>query len=310
MFRTLLCCLLSTAPVFAGEIEIQATGEFGTLAGTYLDVGSNTPPILIIPGSGPIDRNGLRAGVPGIGAYERLALALETRGISTVRIDKRGTFKSNTAIRDTDDLRIQGYANDTLGWIDAVKDISGQPCIWVFGHSEGGLVASLAIAQNPDGVCGLILAAAPGRHIDEILREQLARHTKSNRVRAMIDDTLAKLKTGQSVDPKELPLILKILFNPVNQRYFMDWMTYDPATVVENITVPVLIVQGDEDVQIAVEDAQRLSAALPQADLHVIKGMNHSFLASDLTFPPKGTPLSAELFDVIQGFLARTAPQK
>ncbi|MGB0800085.1 MAG: alpha/beta hydrolase, partial [Planktomarina sp.] len=226
---TILFLFLATA-LPAQDIDIFADGEHGQLAGSYRNQGRHAPLVLIIPGSGPIDRNGLRVGVPGIGVYQRLADELEANNISSVRIDKRGGFASIDAIIDSDDFRISGYADDARAWVTRMQMLTDN-CIWVFGHSEGGLVASVMVADDQSGICGLILAAAPGRPIDQVLYDQLTRYTKSNRVLGMIRNTLAQLKSGQEANPKTLPLLLRHLFTPTNQRYFIDWMTYDPAHV-------------------------------------------------------------------------------
>ena len=83
------------------EVAIEAPGPHGPLAGTMIEGVAGAPVVLIIPGSGPTDRNGDNPlGVRG-GVYRQLALGLAARGIASVRVDKRGMFGSHGAGLDT-----------------------------------------------------------------------------------------------------------------------------------------------------------------------------------------------------------------
>ena len=104
--------------------------------------------------------------------YKLLAEGLSQRGISTIRIDKRGMFASQNAIDDPNDVTIGTYADDVHAWIEVAKATTGSECVWLLGHNEGALV-SLKAAQAATDICGLLLVAAPGRLIGTLLREQL-----------------------------------------------------------------------------------------------------------------------------------------
>ena len=100
-----------------------------------------------------------------------LADALAAKGVSSVRIDKRGMFASAAAIPDPNKVTLSDYADDVAAWIAAIRAKTGASCVWVAGHSEGGLVA-LTAAQRVKGICGLILIATPGRPLGGVMREQ------------------------------------------------------------------------------------------------------------------------------------------
>ncbi|MGQ8486304.1 alpha/beta hydrolase [Klebsiella aerogenes] len=68
-------------------------------------------------------------------------------------------------------MTIADYVDDVRSWIDVLRRHIHTPCIWILGHSEGGVVA-LASAQEED-VCGVVLIATPGRPMGEVLRGQL-----------------------------------------------------------------------------------------------------------------------------------------
>src|SRR4030095_9071458 len=146
------------------ERAVTAPVPGGPLAGTLVDAGSGSPVILIIPGSGPTDRDGNSPLGVKASPYRMLADALAKQGVSTVRIDKRGMFGSKRAVVDANGVRIADYARDTHAWISSIRRVTGAPCVWVLGHSEGGLVA-LTAAQRPAGICGgITLAPGGGKH--------------------------------------------------------------------------------------------------------------------------------------------------
>jgi alpha/beta superfamily hydrolase len=146
---TTIAAGLASAAAWAAphSAEIQAPGPAGPLAGMLLTAEApDAPVVLIIPGSGPTDRDGNNPLGVAASTYRLLAEALATKGVTTARIDKRGMFGSKAAIADPNKVTIGDYAADVASWVKMLKERSGRPCIWVAGHSEGGLVA-LAAAQ-------------------------------------------------------------------------------------------------------------------------------------------------------------------
>jgi fermentation-respiration switch protein FrsA (DUF1100 family) len=60
------------------------------------------------------------------------------------------------------------------------------------------------------------------------------------------------------------------------QPYLISWFKYEPVEVYKNIEAPILIIQGDNDIQVTVEDAEALhSAKEKESKLVIIEGMNH-----------------------------------
>jgi alpha-beta hydrolase superfamily lysophospholipase len=104
--------------------------------------------------------------------YRLLAEGLAAHGIATVRIDKRGLFASAAAAPDANAVTIRSYADDVHTWVSSIRYQTGARCIWLLGHSEGGLVA-LAASQAGSDICGLVLVSTAGRPISEVLKSQL-----------------------------------------------------------------------------------------------------------------------------------------
>jgi pimeloyl-ACP methyl ester carboxylesterase len=152
---------------------VAAPGPHAPLQGTMLAAANRgAPVVLIIPGSGPTDRDGNSPLGIRASTYRLLAEGLAENGIRSVRIGKRGMFASAAAVADADAVTIADYAADVRSWIATIRARTGQNCVWLLGHSEGGLVAEVA-AQYASDVCGLLLVAAPGRPLGQVLRTQL-----------------------------------------------------------------------------------------------------------------------------------------
>ena len=303
---------LIIAAAAAAAIPITAPGPQGPLAGTFEDAGKGAPVVLIIPGSGPTDRDGNNPLGVSAAPYRMLAEALAAKGVSTVRIDKRGLGGSNGAVADPNKVTIADYATDTHNWVAAIRKQTGRRCVWVLGHSEGALIA-LAAAQQREGICGVISISGAGRKLSDVIREQL----RSNAANAPVLDSALKaidsLEAGQHVDVTDMNPALQRLFAPQVQGFLIDMFRQDPAKLAGSLKVPLLIVQGERDVQVSTGDAKTLAAAQPKAKLVLIPTMNHVLkdVASDdraanlATYSDPSLPVDTRAVDAIAAFVKR-----
>lgn len=300
-----------TLAIAAAAMSVTAPGPQGDLAGTFLDSGSGAPLVLILPGSGPTDRDGNNPLGVKAAPYRLLAEDLAQRGISTVRIDKRGLFESRQAVADPNAVTLSDYAEDVRSWIETMRRKTGARCLWLAGHSEGGLVA-LTAAQEPDGVCGIILIATPGRKLGILLREQL----RANPANAPLLDpamkVIAELEAGNRVDVSGLHPALKQLFASPVQGFLVDLMAADPTRLAADVTLPMLILHGGEDLQVRQADAAALHSAQPRSRLLVVPGMNHVLKAVPegdrqanlATYADPARPIDPTLAEAIAEFIA------
>jgi pimeloyl-ACP methyl ester carboxylesterase len=295
--------------------DIDAPGPAGPLRGTLLSPAAHdVPVVLIVPGSGPTDRNGNGPNGLRASTYRLLADGLLNRGIASVRIDKRGMYGSASAIPDADDVTLDDYAADVHSWVATIRKRTGASCVWVLGHSEGGLVALVA-AQHAANICGLILVSTAGRPLGQVLREQL----QSNPANASILDNamsvLEALKAGQTVDATKIDPALMPLFRPQVQRFLMSELAVDPASLLAGYTKPVLIVQGLLDLQVAPQNAQLLKHANPHAELVLVAGANHVLKAvrtrdrkdNLAAYSDPDRPLADHVVEVISTFVQNSA---
>jgi uncharacterized protein len=284
MIRRLLNLLapvvLSTASVAASaaapvETYVQAPGPLGPLKGTMLSPALDlVAMMLIIPGSGPTDRDGNNPLGVRATTYKLLAEGLAERGIGTVRIDKRGMFGSGAAVADANAVTIDDYVADVAAWIAVIRRETGVPCVWLLGHSEGGLVA-LAAAQKLPDICGLVLMSTAGRPLGEVLRTQLRANPANAPILPQALAAIASLEAGQRVDVAGMHPALLPLFASQVQGFLINAFAYDPAKLIAAVTKPVVIVQGRRDMQVGVADAERLKGAAPKAKLVLLADVNH-----------------------------------
>lgn len=247
-------------PVTGGELKValqmpkSPTGELAILHA----------------GSGPTNKDGNTLGGGQNNSLKMIAEALAEQGIATIRFDKRGIGDNTSLIAKEEDLTLDAYVKDVGAIIAYVKQDEGFNDIHLVGHSEGALIMTLA-AQSND-VASLITLAGAGRPVDEILIEQLTASLPINLL-TEAKSALEKLKAGEkitSVSPQ-----LQSLFRPSVQPYMMSWLKYDPQKELSNVTVPILVVQGKNDIQVTEVDANNLKAANENAILRYFENMNH-----------------------------------
>ncbi len=258
------------------EITTTHAGLQGDLAGTVQGtLAEGVPAVLIVPGSGPTDRNGNSALGVSAQSYRLLAEALADRGIASVRIDKRGMFGSAGAVPDANDVTVADYVSDIESWADTISARSGRQCVWLLGHSEGGLMAMAAAAKDPARYCGLLLVASPGVNIGDVIRAQLAANPANAPIMPQVDAIIAKLKAGESVPLGEMHPGLIPLFGPQVQGFVGSMLRQEPVDLIAAHDLPVLILNGREDLQTPAADAQLLASARPDATLVLLDGVNH-----------------------------------
>jgi alpha/beta superfamily hydrolase len=120
------------------ETAVEAPGPSAPLKGTMLSPSTGRGAVvLIIPGSGPTDRDGNSTGGILAAPYRLLAEALVARGVTTVRIDKRGLAGSAGATPDGNAVTINDYVSDVHAWTAVIRQQTSASCVWLLGHSEG-----------------------------------------------------------------------------------------------------------------------------------------------------------------------------
>ena len=279
-FAVRLCSLLLlivgvAVPAHAAETPITLDTPTGQLAGTLeLPAGADKPRVaLLIAGSGPTDRDGNSSMIPGRNdSLKLLAAGLADAGIATVRYDKRGIGGSHAAGSAESALRFEMFVDDAAAWIARLKADPRFASVAVIGHSEGSLIGMLAARQADAAAFVSIAGIADGA--STLMRKQLEGKLPPE-LEKESERILVSLESGVVVDP--VPPALATLFRPSVQPYLISWFKYVPAQRIAELTMPVLVVQGNTDIQVDVVQANRLHGARPGAKLEIIPGMNHVF---------------------------------
>jgi len=305
MLSLILAAALLSDPV---ATPVTLPSDPAPLHGTLLTPeGETRAAAVILPGSGPTDRDGnSHLGITA-SSYRLLAEGLAEHGVATVRIDKRGIAGSMAAAVREEDLRFSHLVEDARAWAAETARLTGRPCAWLVGHSEGALVALAAVADGDDAICGLVLLSGAGRTARVVLEEQLGPQLPEP-LRAQAFHALAELEAGRLVP--DAPAALAALFRPSVQPYLISWLALDPAEIAAGYDGPMMIGQGTTDIQTTVADAEALAAARPDAHLVLWEGVNHLLkvapadrAANIATYSDPDLPLAPGVVGDVAGFI-------
>ncbi|MES2480237.1 MAG: alpha/beta hydrolase [Bacteroidota bacterium] len=250
-----------------------ATNKGDSLFGTLLmpkSVKGKPNIVLIIAGSGPTDRDGNSVLGVNANSYKMLADSLSNAGIASVRYDKRGVAESAAAMTSETEMRFDDGVNDAILFVKKIKVSGLFAKIYIAGHSEGSLVGMLLATKEK--VDGFISISGAGENSADLLRKQLK--ANAPQIAAEGDKILNSLLKGNTVNVENKALAE--IFRPTVQPYLISWFAYNPQVEIKKLNIPILIIQGNTDLQVGVSDAQLLSKAQPKARLVIIDQMNHA----------------------------------
>lgn len=308
--KSLVCILLLFFNLFVysqKERNLSLSDDQGKLFGSLLLADSeNAPLVIIVPGSGPTDRDGNNAIAGKNNSLKMLAQHLYENNISTFRMDKRGVGESQNALLSEENLLFDHYVDDLVDWIHKLKKETNASKIIVAGHSEGSLIGMLAAKKTKADA--YISIAGAGMKADSILKIQLSGQPEQLKTAAFeIIDKLAKGDTISEIHP-----FLYNLFRPSIQKYLINWFQYDPGKIIAELTVPVLIIQGENDLQVTKIDAEILHRNNKNSRLVLIKTMNHvlkncsnNYQENMKTYANPDLPIDKTLINEIASFVKK-----
>jgi uncharacterized protein len=269
------------------------------------------PAVLFIAGSGPTDRNGDGALLPGkIGTLRFLAETVATDAV-TLRFDKLGVGKSQVPA----DLTAVTF-DDFVAQATAARDwLSQQPSVdparvVIAGHSEGGLIALVLATQTPSPTTKLALFSPPGGSYLSVIRDQLATQLSADVLRTY-DALAAELRTTGSIASPPEDRALASVFNRLTLKFLASADRYDPVALAGNLNASTLLTCGERDVQVPCSSLAHLRSALTSGlaarftDVE-LKGTNHVLRTTGLaagtpdTYTNDTYPLNAEAAAALQ----------
>ena len=83
------------------------------------------------------------------------------------------------------------------------------------------------------------------------------------------------LEAGKTFDPTGLHPALAAMFATKVQPYLIDFFRYDSAKLAAAYKGPMLVLQGNRDLQVTLQDASILKNAHLSAKLVIVPGVNH-----------------------------------
>ncbi|WP_326807970.1 lysophospholipase [Streptomyces sp. NBC_01775] len=268
------------------------------------------PAVLLLHGSGPMDRDGNSAKLRmDLGAP--LAAAMAAEGIAVLRYDRRGAGDT------PGDWRTAGFTDNRRDASAAVRALAAHPdirpdAVGVVGHSEGA-VHAMSLGARPD-VKALVLLAGFARVGEDAFRWQGRSVSRTLPapvrlllpvLRALAERQLARVKTTTT----DVARVARI---PVNARWMREMLRHDSRTDLAAVRVPVLAVTGDKDLQVDPADLDEISRLVPgEAEVHRIPDLTH-LLRRDTGRPSVGSyrrllrgPVDPDLLAQVADWLGR-----
>ncbi|EOM75199.1 alpha/beta hydrolase [Rhodococcus rhodnii] len=260
------------------------------------------PAALLVAGSGPTDRNGDSALLPGsIGTLRMLAHLLAEHGFASLRYDKLGSGETGLGPYDIDDIAELGF---TSAFVDpaaealrvlADEDTVDGSKILVIGHSDGALVG-LELAVRGAGVHGLALIEPLAVRLLDLLTDQIAAQldavtaagalpvSAADELRVALAGAVESLRTDGTVSD-DLPEPLQNAgIVQANAKALAEEDSLDPRELAGKLPAgtPVLTSASEKDVQVRLSDVDGLDAALTHTALVPVRMRTANHVLKDV----------------------------
>lgn len=265
------------------EVTI-GTGEWTLPATLTTPMGPGPfPALVLVHGSGPNDRD------ETIGPnkpFKDLAGGLASRGIAVLRYEKR-TKQHGARLATIHNLTVKDEVlDDALAGVELLRKTEGIDAkrIFVLGHSLGGMLIPRIGRLDPN-IAGLIAMAGATRPLEDVIPEQLAYifsldGSLSAEEQKQLDQGKEQAAKVKALKPEDANSTTLIFNAPVS--YWLDLSGYNPPETAKELKQPLLILQGERDYQVTMEDFKRWTAALSAKSNVTFKSypsLNHLFIS-------------------------------
>ncbi|KAA1242817.1 lysophospholipase [Aquimarina sp. RZ0] len=303
--KFLLLIIAINVSCFAQEKEYNSAtvriNKFieGTLITPYSD--ASVPLVVFIMDAGAINREG-NDRMSKNDAFKLLSLQLAKQGIATYCFDKR-LFKIDAYGIHENEISLDHFIEDVTSIVSYFKKNGNYSKITLAGHGQGSLVGMVAAKNDVDA---FISIAGNAQAVDQIIIQQLEKQAPGLDKRAAAAFAALKEK-GRAMDYDPA---LESIFGYNLQPFMKSWIQYVPAEEITALEIPILILQGDKDLQVEVSEAEKLKEAVPNASYVIIKNMNHvlreikgSRLENHKSYNEHWLPIMPEVTSAITNFV-------
>ena len=310
-------------PYSIEEVTFTNTEAGIDLAGTLTipDGLGPFPGVVLVSGSGPQDRD---ESLMGHKPFLVLADHLSRRGIAVLRFDDRGVGSSGGEFQTATS---EDFTEDALAGVSYLEgqDRVAATQVGIVGHSEGGLIAPLAAIRSEKvayivmlagpGVPGIDILVAQGQLIGLAAGAPEAVIEMNSRVQRALADIAKEEPDAQKAGPimrsamrEEIALLppaimeaipesqigdaaINTTVNQFNSPWFRFFLHYDPRPILEQVSVPVLAIFGEKDLQVPHElNVPEIEAAFERGNneattVRVLPGLNHLFQQAESGAP-------------------------
>lgn len=245
------------------------------------------PIVIMATGSGPNDRD------EKIGAnkpFKNIAQGLGTLGVATLRFDKR-TLTHNRLLADIPDFDIDNeYTEEITAAIEFISQKYAGRKLYFLGHSMGAFMAPRIMKENPS-LQAAVMLAANARPLEDLVIEQteyiMALTGEINEISLKLTKkAVAEVKKIKSKRSKvEEPLLLGL-----SKAYWLSLNKYDLIKEAKSITEPMLVLQGERDYQVTMDDFNIWQKQFGRTDnwkFHTYADLNHLFMTGEGHSQPK-----------------------
>lgn len=258
--------------------NLSSNGEQSSLEGILtIPKTSGSPPVVImIPGSGP---NDMDETIGKNKPFADIAHGLAQRGIASFRFNKRSyehpeELSGHPTVQD----EILNDASNAIKQISADKSVGN---IYILGHSQGAMLAPVIAENNPE-VRGLILMAGSPRKFEEILYDQNVEAIDASNINeAEKQKLLSEVKTIVEQISAAKSGDSETILN-IDSSYWASLNELNTSSILKTLKIPILILQGEEDVQVFADKDftayQNLLQDKENVFFKLYSGLNHLFM--------------------------------
>jgi pimeloyl-ACP methyl ester carboxylesterase len=255
------------------EIQLSGTMTFPDSAGPF-------PMVLLITGSGQVDRNENHKKMH-LNAFYDISHYLAQNGIASLRYDKRGVGQSEGDYWSTGFYDHVQDAQAAIKFVKKQENIQSDH-IFVLGHSEGSFIATKLAGDETD-IAGIILVSGGAQSGEAVLKWQAIQIAKGMKgingwlIRTLhINVSKAQQKQLEKIKTSQKDWYRQQMLVKINARWLREFMAYNPSDDLRHITIPVLAITGSKDIQVDPQDLEKMASLIKSPfEHHIIQDMTH-----------------------------------